>query len=316
MTNEAGAPDERTLSPHEAFGALANETRMEILEALGEADRPLAFSTLRDAVSIRDSGQFNYHLNQLVDHFIRQTDDGYELRQPGRRVVQAILSGAVTGAPEVEASPIDVACIYCGAETEVSFRQERLLWRCTECAGLFEDHEATSEAFGTLPRGTIDLAYLPAAGIQDRTPREMLEASDVWSAAEDVAMTNGVCPRCSGAVEDTLSVCEDHEDGDGVCEQCHSRMGVTVRSECQNCRHSIDATFLIQLIADPSFRAIFDSRGVDIISTALEEKSAFAVEEYEVLNRDPFRARLTHIVSGDEVSVIVNDELAVEEVID
>lgn len=316
MPSESDGTDGEVLSPDDAFAALANETRMAILQALGHADGPMAFSTLRDHVGVRDSGQFNYHLGKLTGHFIRQTDEGYTLRQAGRRVIEAVLSGAVTGGPDMEATPIEVPCIYCDAGTEVSFRQERLLWRCTECPGTFADREATSDAFGTLPSGTIELAYLPAAGIQHRTPREMLEASDVWSAAEDVALTNGVCPRCSGTIEDTVDVCEDHDDTGGVCPRCHTRLGVTVRSECTNCNHTRVSTVVVHLLADPTFRSVFDSRGVDVIATPLDQMSAFVVRGYDVLKTDPFRARMTFLVAGDEITFTVDADLSVADVMD
>ncbi len=316
MTADRDPAHQTALSPHDSFAALANETRMEILQALGATNEPMAFSELREVVGVSDSGQFNYHLDKLVGHFVREADGGYELRQPGSRVVEAILSGAVTGAPELEPTAVDAPCIYCGGETEVSYRQERLLWRCTECPGRFADHQTTSEAFGTLPHGTIDLGYLPAAGVQNRSPRELLEAADVWSAAEDVAMTNGVCPRCSGAVEESLSICEDHDEGDGVCDRCQSRLGATVRAECTNCTHVIEGSFLIKLMADPTFRSVFDSRGIDVIATPLEDKAAFVIENYELLETDPFRARITHTIDDEEVSLIVDDRLAVETVIE
>lgn len=316
MASEADGTDGTTLPPDEAFGVLGNETRIQILQALGEAEGPLVFSELREHVGMRDSGNFNYHLEQLVGHFVRRTGDGYDLRQPGTRVIEAILSGAVTGAPEMEATAVDAPCLYCGGGTEVSYRQERLLWRCTECVGAFADREATSEAFGTLPPGTIDLGYLPAAGMENRTPREMLEASDIWSAAEDVALTNGVCPRCSATVEDDVTVCEDHDESDGVCDRCRTRRGVSVRSECRNCAHTTRGSLLVQLMGDPAFRAVFDSRGIDVIATPPEEMSAFDVVDHEVIDTDPFRARITHVVEGDEVSLIVNDDLTVVEVIE
>jgi AcrR family transcriptional regulator len=78
---------------------LSNETRLAILPALWETYDPHAernavpFSELRDRVGIRQGGQFNYHLEQLLGHFVRKGDDGYKLRQAARHVVQAVLSG-------------------------------------------------------------------------------------------------------------------------------------------------------------------------------------------------------------------------------
>ncbi|MFB6206666.1 MAG: ArsR/SmtB family transcription factor, partial [Haloglomus sp.] len=98
MTHPRELGEPTALSPDEAFGVLGNETRIQILQTLGEADGPLSFTELRDRVGIRQGSQFNYHLDKLVGHFVRKTDDGYELRLAGRRVIYAVLSEAVTEA--------------------------------------------------------------------------------------------------------------------------------------------------------------------------------------------------------------------------
>jgi DNA-binding transcriptional ArsR family regulator len=55
------------VTPDEAFAALGDPTRIAILRALFEdPHEPTAFSDLRRAVGVRDSGQFNYHLGELV----------------------------------------------------------------------------------------------------------------------------------------------------------------------------------------------------------------------------------------------------------
>jgi len=56
MTTDADGSESSTLSPDDAFRVLGNETRMEILRALGDADGPLPFSELHDRVGTRDSG--------------------------------------------------------------------------------------------------------------------------------------------------------------------------------------------------------------------------------------------------------------------
>lgn len=56
----------------DAFQLLANETRIEILLALWT--RPTweaTFTELKNAVGMRDSGQFQYHLNKLAGTFIQ-----------------------------------------------------------------------------------------------------------------------------------------------------------------------------------------------------------------------------------------------------
>lgn len=159
MTADVNAGDSSMLSPDDAFSVLGNETRMEILHALGEADEPVSFSELRDRLGRPDSGQFNYHLDQLVGHFIRKTDEGYGLLQAGRRVIEAVLSGAVTEIPDKESTRIDKSCYLCGGPTEVTYdatapRPVRV--SCTECAGV-------ADLFEPVDYGNIGSFPLPPA---------------------------------------------------------------------------------------------------------------------------------------------------------
>jgi hypothetical protein len=80
------------LPPDEAFAVLGNETRLAILLALEGADDPLAYSELKRAVGVYDSGRFNYHLDKLLGHFIDGTGNGYRLRDVGRRAAQAVVA--------------------------------------------------------------------------------------------------------------------------------------------------------------------------------------------------------------------------------
>jgi hypothetical protein len=70
-------------SPVETFSLLANEDRIAILNAIILADHrgeaPVSFSALRETVDIRDSGRFSYHLQELTDHFLTRSSDGYSL---------------------------------------------------------------------------------------------------------------------------------------------------------------------------------------------------------------------------------------------
>ena len=109
------------VSPDEAFALVADETRLEILRMLAATDEPLAFSTLFHRSEYDTRSNFSYHLDKLDGHFISQTDEGYALRQAGRRVVEAVISGAVTDDPVVHRVPIDRQCPFCSAQIEVSY---------------------------------------------------------------------------------------------------------------------------------------------------------------------------------------------------
>lgn len=85
--------EEIGLEPSEAFAVLGSATRAAIVEALGDAERSLAFAELRERVGVADSGQFNYRLSKLRGAFVHRTDGGeYVLTYAGRRIVGAVFA--------------------------------------------------------------------------------------------------------------------------------------------------------------------------------------------------------------------------------
>jgi hypothetical protein len=97
----------------DALEVLGNEIRIDILRELADADGPLAFSTLRTRVGVRDTGKFNYHLTRLCEYYVRRTESGYELGHAGTRVVSAADPGRASSRTDGGAST-DEACPVCG----------------------------------------------------------------------------------------------------------------------------------------------------------------------------------------------------------
>ncbi|WP_136601700.1 winged helix-turn-helix domain-containing protein [Salinigranum halophilum] len=303
-----------TPSPDEAFATLGNETRLNILQALGAADGPLAFSALFDRVDVDDSGRFNYHLGELVGHFVGKTDAGYELRQAGRRVVEAVLSGAVTDAPVVERTRIAQRCHYCGAPIEVSYRQDRVLKYCTDCPG--RDHPPTSVSDAPA-EGYLGSLPLPPAGVHGRTAAEVYEAAWTWANLEFLSEASGVCSRCSAALDQSVTVCEDHAATD-VCAACGNRHAVQFHADCPNCINDLHGPFVLKLVANTALLAFLTERGLDPVaparaSIAAVDRVHMAYEE-EVRSTDPFEARFTFSAGDDTLSLTVDDDLQVVDV--
>lgn len=316
MSEESGETDVATPSPDDAFAVLGNETRMEILQTLSEAAAPLSFSELRDRVGMRDSGQFNYHLEKLRGHFVRQTEDGYELHRAGDRVIQAVLSGAITESPVMDPTEIDAECAYCGSSTVVSFREGYLRHFCTECSGTYGDstetvdpgREAGDRNDGE-ELGFLGAMELPPAGIRDRTPTEVYDATVVWGALDLLATGRGVCPRCSAPIERSVTVCDDHDATDGVCERCGYRHAAIGRADCTNCPFESRAPFVLYCLAAPDVLAFLATRGVDPLGDWA------AVDWTETITgTDPFEARFTCTVDGDALTLTVDDTLGVVDV--
>lgn len=298
---------ETWLSPDEAFSALGNEIRIDILQTLGTADGPVSFTELRDQLGIRQGGQFNYHLDKLVGHFVGKTEAGYALREPGRRVVEAILSGAVTGDPSLEATTIDFTCHHCGASVEVSYEHGTMRMSCSECSGHFDASNDPGEVTDA-KSGTLANYRLPPAGVQGRTAEEVMRAAATWGHLYSIALACGVCPRCSATVTQSVRVCEDHESGDEKCDRCGSRFAVLIDSQCTNCTYDARSSGVMLALPVPEMLAFVGEHGLNTTSRGIEWGWEF---EEDVVSTDPFEARLTFTIDDDSITLTVNDDLEV-----
>jgi len=213
---------------------LGNAIRVDILRVLGDADGQLAFSALFDRADVDDSGQFNYHLDTLVGHFVRKSDVGYRLTRPGRRVVEAVFAGTVTGEARLRRTPVDGACEYCGAALTVEWRAGSVELYCTGCAGRYAETHGGKPRGHDADRGYLGRLLLPPAGLVDRDTDAVLDAAWTWTMSEVSTLAGGICPRCAAAVDRTVLVCRDHQT-DGQCSNCASNHAVGVRFDCSNC---------------------------------------------------------------------------------
>lgn len=312
MSTKADAGD-TTLSPNDAFAVLGNEIRMEILQVLGKAGGALPFSELRERVGVSDSGQFNYHLDKLTGHFLKQTDKGYELRRAGARIIESILSGAVTETPMLEPTVIEEPCFLCGEPLEVSFHEERLEMYCTGCAGLFGEANRTGEWQSDPTHGYLGYLPLPPAGVRGRTPRELFHAAWVWGNLEIQSMASGVCPRCSATMDSTIDVCTEHYPTEGLCDHCDRRKAINLGFTCTNCIFEGGGAFVIGLVATTELLAFLVGNGLNPVnpdSPSAVDKVHNTFEE-EVLSTDPLKVHITFECGGSTIGLTVDDDLAV-----
>lgn len=305
---------ETVLAPDAAFSVLGNETRIDILRTLGEAEGPLPFTELRDAVGIPQGAQFNYHLDKLAGHFVAKTDEGYELDQAGRRVVQAILSGAVTHDPTLEPTAIDFPCRYCGTPIEVGYSQGRMRMTCQNCGGTFDDPqyqpapEQVDETFGNI--GNLPL---PPAGIQGRSAAEVMRAAATVAHLEAKAAASNVCPRCSAPVEQSIaSVCDDHDASSGPCNHCDHRLAVRIRFRCTNCIYERATSPVMALHNHPDVLSFAAAHGRNTTDRGIEWGWDY---DEEVFSTEPLKARFTFTIDDEALVVTVDDELSVTETV-
>ena len=314
MTIDTGEPEHSTLSPDEAFAALGNEARLEILRVLGRSNGPLTYAELYERVEYDDPSNFSYHLNKLVGHFVRKTDDGYYLYDAGRRVVEAVVSGAVSDSTVVEPTQTEKNCPFCGASVAVGFQHGRVEQSCTECPGLVRFADSGGRRFTEY--GSLGFFLLPPAGVQERSAQEMLEAAWTWRHADFLTDSAGVCSRCSAKLETSVEVCENHDTGTGVCDECERRYAVKFNLYCANCNYSPNSIAPGVLLANTELLAFLTAHGINPFAPDSLNRASQALAQYdeEIVSTDPFEVRLTFTVEGDSITLTLDDDLSVVDV--
>jgi len=305
----------RCLSPDDAFSTLGNEIRVQILRELGAADGALAFSTLYERTDVSDSAQFNYHLDKLVGHFVRKTESGYALGPPGRRVVEAILSGAVTEDPELERTAVADNCQSCGRQLEIQWQDGSVEIFCSDCHGRWVQSWGRVGGPQQAEAGYLGRLPFPPAGIQNRTPVEILQAAYTWTNLELLSVANGLCPRCAGTVETEVSVCENHDAGDSPCPVCRTNFAVRLTGHCRNCIYSTGCGAAWGLLPSPELLAFLFEHDINPLALTSAHRLDMVLNEYSetVRSTDPLRATLAFTVDGESLRLTVDDSLDVVE---
>ena len=319
MGTDSNGSDSDYLSPDEAFAAIGHDIRIRILEALTDADRadrPLSFSELRERVGTVDSGKFNYHLDKLAGHFLERSDDGYGFRPSGKRVAEAILSGAVTEAPTLELTRIDRACQHCGARVAVTYRRERLAVFCPACPGNFGSSNV-QEAVPSIPDeyGFLGNLDVPPAGVTDRSASEVYETATVRSLSDRLVAASGTCPRCSASLDEWHTVCDDHGAESGGCAACGNRYAALHSASCTNCPFDQRVPFGLYLLDDTDLQSFLTANGINLVSPDTERYTDVVMNyEETAVETDPFEAQFTFTADGGAIRLTVDDEYNVVDV--
>ncbi|WP_247002813.1 winged helix-turn-helix domain-containing protein [Halosolutus gelatinilyticus] len=275
------------LDPADAFALVGNETRLSILEALWAADeRPVSFSDLRRAVGMRDSAQFNYHLQKLTGHFVTQVEDGYAFKHAGEKVVRSVIAGSFNEHPSIEPFSVEGSCFACGGALRASYEDERLAIGCTDCG-----------------HGHGEYAF-PPGGLNDRTRAEIADAFDQRVRHLHCLAADGVCPECSGRM--TTTVVEDDDCCLGVSRR--------VDHECAQCGHTLCSAVGLRLLDHSEVVTFHRERGVSLDERPYWTLPWCVSDEYtSVVDRDPLRLEVRIPIAGDELRVTMDEDLTVLE---
>jgi DNA-binding transcriptional ArsR family regulator len=298
---------------NEAFKLLSDETRLELLQALWEAHdpadaSPVRFADVRERISADDPGGIHYHLNKLTTHFVRHTEEGYELREAGKRIVRMLLSGTAIDDPEVDPVGVDISCWYCGGQPEYSYRNG---WRYLECTN------CDARCVPSFPPGVISKSEFPPSGLRDRTPNGINEADRIWGAHRRATVMDGVCPECAGPMPVTgIDICDDHQpdwDTYQYCESCGSIHHMQVSHVCEACKYRWRMPTTFYPTRHPAVTAFYYEHGIEFDLATYEQRGLLFDYEEELVSEDPLRIRITIPLEGDELSLTYDDQMDVVE---
>ncbi|WP_137285557.1 DUF7351 domain-containing protein [Halorussus salinisoli] len=306
-------------SPEETFAILGHETRLAILYELWDAQDPtapkreaLSFAELRKRVGMRDGSQFNYHLTQLVGPFVRQTDDGYELRRTGGQIISTMLAGALTDEVVLDTEPIDDPCPLCGGQVVLDHGTDRspdlLLVRCTACEGAWKHPELGSGVLRAIP-------LLLPAGVRERSLAEMYRVQTTWVKYRIMLLIEGVCPRCSGTVTATPLICEDHTVGDGqVCPHCDRIFEILFRRVCDVCQNSFHMPTGRHILVHPTVAAFYHDHDFEVYGHNWHRVEMETIADQTVVSEDPLAIEVTVVIDDDDLNVTLDGAGAVIDV--
>jgi ribosomal protein S27E len=278
------------LDPADAFALLGDATRLEIVTALHEAaaEAPVQFSTLYERVDADDTAGFNYHLGELLPHFVAKTDEGYDLTERGRRIARAITAGVYTEAPRFEPFGIDGACYACGeAALVAAYADEQFTVDCEAC-------------------GEAVLAVgVPPSVVRGRDPADVPAAVDRWSQAQVEQATRGACPTCGGRVEPSVT--------DDVAETV--AFDAVASFDCAVCGRQALTSFGSVASRHPDVRAFYRRRGTSLRGRPYWELPQYVTDDHmTVRSRDPWLVAVTFHAAGDACRVEVDGSLEVVDV--
>lgn len=270
--------------PEEVFALLGDETRVRILQVLGEGpNEPRSFSTLHEAVGVEDSGQFNYHLRKMTDHFVRKVEGGYELTLAGRQLMGALQAGTYTASASMEPLSIDTPCPECGGTLVAEYVDEHVEMSCEDC-------EEWRNLF-PFPPGALESF--------DRT--ELPRAFDRWMWSLMERIYAGFCPTCSGRMSSQLVHDEDRSEA------------VRLDFTCAQCDEVARFSAVTALFFDTGIACFFRDAGIDFRDLALWEISSRTEKDLEV-SADPLSVRITLAAGDHSVTATVTEDARIVDV--
>lgn len=272
----------------DAFGTLSDPTRVAILRALWGAREPRSYSETMDAVGIRDSGRFNYHLGKLTGRFVRKSAAGYELRPAGVHAVNVVATGALAADGDGRTTDLAGSCPVCGGALLGRCEAGAIAVDCADC-GL-------NVSWGTVPPQLAE----------ERDVDDVMDAYGRRLRHEFALADEGVCPYCGGRVESRL----EHRP-----DEAFGYLEHPVVNRCEGCEGRMYAPLGLQIASRPRVVAFCVDNGIPVADRPYWELE-WCVSEATVerITDGTGAARLTVPGDGVDLAVTVDGRCAAVDV--
>jgi len=276
-----GEEDQRRWA-HGAFGLLGHEIRLDILVSLfadweGARTEPVSYATLMDAVGMRDSGKFNYHLDQLRGVYVRQIEGGYVPTAGATALYRAVLGHRPTDTLTIEDIELDTDCPVCGTTTVLGYERGFVTIDCRRC----EEWTGYSYPF-------------PQHGVEQRDVDALLSALDSRIAHDVELLRDGQCPDCAGTVATTLHLDSAEEEP-------------WVGMDCRTCSLTVGLSVLGAVRGDDRVADALAAVGIDPRLPVWELPAGQTAIE----SRDPRRVRVEVDTDGGTATIVVDEAIDV-----
>lgn len=286
------------VEPEKVFAALANETRLAILQTLWESEvETVPFSELRRAVEIRDPGQFNYHLNKLVGRFVTKTDGEYQLTQAGKHVNGAIASGMYTVQGAIDLIVLGHSSRISGERLLLRYEDETVQIECDACSPCLSGWAAPIAPVVFAGYNNNDIPVVVSRYLRTISQQAI----------------NGFCPYCNGRMEPTVRD-SDSMDADPAVSVDRAeepdnqpRNHPEVRFDCQRCgagaKLALDHALLL---GDPVVVSFHHENGIIVPEQPIWEFSELSPDRVDIESRNPVRVNVTFRIEESALTVVVD----------
>lgn len=301
-----------TVTAERAFSLVGNEIRQQILLALSEPGpdgidtRVMSFSELYHHIDANiNTSQFNYHLQQLLGHFIESREaetahpnaaigegDGYALRPEGLLLVWTVRSGSTTGEPDLDPFPAGFSCHHCDTSARAIYENAIFKIECPSCTYLYE--------YNLTPPGVVH---------GEATPDAILDRVATYNRAYRTAFARGGCPLCGTDVATRyLDPAETNYPRADLRE-------AFVHATCTHCGFIDYLTVGEYLLENAALLSICFDNGIDLLDGPIWKHEFVTTDSaVTVESTDPWRVVFEVAFDDSSVAIALDNSLDVAEI--